>query len=449
MPFVVLTSVSLEVSSWNPESGSALQEFLILLHVFMFTDRINWLPSRIPTEVLFLILGFLKSKQSLILSSTCRRLRGIVGSHFQTILRQNQDKLNASVRESLLPERLTPPDFISFGSLTPCDSFRQKRVVTTAEILSHPAAYSLPIKMQLASHRSHRTGQEYSLSLWIKCYIPADFKYPRTFSSGSDGCVVGVQDHMLPESIARSHIMRHRGLLNPNPNVISLEGGRVFATFSKNPIVSATKVDDGKWHHVALSKDVQGYQSLYVDGKCEGTVYFGDQGFYRDTLRTKQWQIGNGVVFNSSVGVQQKPFLGSVCYLKMFNRRIKETEVERIYKRQKRDIDKGECGSWTAKLVEMLEESSEMARTAKRLEDWEQWSPNRHRMPAPVVAPPPVAPPPLPIVPPIAPQVPLLHELQPLIQPLPPLNNLGPYYVPQNHAFSPQQQPLLFDFGPP
>ncbi len=67
--------------------------------------------------------------------------------------------------------------------------------------------------------------------------------------------------------IAQQGVDAHRLILAFHLDQIKLDGGETPGAFSTDP------VNDGQWHHVALTRDAAtGEVQVYVDGELDGTA---------------------------------------------------------------------------------------------------------------------------------------------------------------------------------
>ena len=99
------------------------------------------------------------------------------------------------------------------------------------------------------------------------------------------GTLLGMQDKKFPEKSGNS---------SASLIYVGLDG-RLHGKFwngSPTPITSDQRVNDGKWHHVALIGDTSG-QSLYLDGQLirtlKGRIDIKKMDF------GKQWSLSNGM----------------------------------------------------------------------------------------------------------------------------------------------------------
>jgi hypothetical protein len=109
-----------------------------------------------------------------------------------------------------------------------------------------------------------------------------------------------------------------RFIFGLNPSNSASRAGQLEYWKGTAHALSSTRLDDGKWHHAAFTKDNSGNIQLYVDGKPDGSGSV--QRTFADTNSfIGAWKDGDGHVD------------GSIDDVRIYNQALTANEIQRIY----------------------------------------------------------------------------------------------------------------------
>ncbi|WP_145944014.1 LamG-like jellyroll fold domain-containing protein [Fuerstiella marisgermanici] len=151
-------------------------------------------------------------------------------------------------------------------------------------------------------------------------YTNSTLTFETWFQTDSNGVILGQQTD-VPFGTASSFIpalfVRNDGLLHAE---MFWAGG--------SELISSTRVDDGNWHHVAVSYD-GAHETLYVDGVEEGRILY-EQNHYPN--QDYRYQLGTGKTNSrDSADVGWSSFTGLIDEPTFYRRPLSASEVESIF----------------------------------------------------------------------------------------------------------------------
>jgi len=106
--------------------------------------------------------------------------------------------------------------------------------------------------------------------------------------------------------------------------------GKVFFSFGNTSVRSESSIDDGNWHHIAITRDKEsGILTFYIDGRSDATI----TGYYNDLIYSTETNIGP---YDTPSGWATNGMVGGLDDLRFYDRILSTDEIELL--------QSGECG---------------------------------------------------------------------------------------------------------